>query len=133
MITYKQAEEKIFDAYFKDEIKPLDARFCFCGSLCGNKYWRGGDKLYTAQQYRSMELELLNELCGLNTFYGDNCYKFNPSSEYEDALFEGMSKALDVLKSIHKSRREIIDEPIGFKKRQLLVKTQSSNPTGITN
>jgi len=122
-LTYQQAYNKIIDAYFKDEIKPLDCQFCFCGSLCGNGHWRGGDKLYTAQQYRSMEIELLKALCGLNTFYEYNCYKFNPSSEYEDALFEGMSKALDVLKSIHEKRGEIIDEPIQLKKRQLLVKT----------
>lgn len=35
-LTYKQAESKIFDAYFRDEIRPLSPEFCFCGTLCNN-------------------------------------------------------------------------------------------------
>jgi len=47
-MTYKQAYDKIIDAYFKDEIKPMDSNFCFCGTLHGAKRgWRSGDKNYS--------------------------------------------------------------------------------------
>lgn len=102
MLIYKEARNKIIDAYFKDELKPYDSRFCFCGTLCDNsRGWRKEDYLgifsndvhkdfmcYTGQQYTDMERALLLPL--INTVgYG---------LEYEHYLFEGMSNALDVLK-----------------------------------
>lgn len=35
-LTYRQAYDKIIDAYFKGEIRPMEAMFCFCGILSDN-------------------------------------------------------------------------------------------------
>lgn len=50
---------------------------------------------------------------------------FVPSSmNYEEGLFEGMVKALEVLKEIHRSRGENVDEEIqAFTKRNLQATT----------
>lgn len=118
-MTYNEAYNKIIDAYFKDEIKPQNPNFCFCGSLCGSDRWNFGDKLYTLNQYEKMERALILELINSPNHKVDNVWQFIPSKKYEDALFKGMSAALDVLKEIHRSRGENVDEGIVFKKREL--------------
>lgn len=139
-LTYKEAESKIIDAYFNDEIKPFDSKFCFCGNLTDNsglwnieeRFYPGGLELpYSHREYKKMEFQLMETVCMITlnkSWKGDWDYNGVPvdkifkSEKYEDALFEGMSKALDVLKSIHKNRGEIIDEPLQLKKRELKCK-----------
>lgn len=120
-LTYKQAEDRIFKAYFKDEIQPYNPDFCFCGSLCDNKRdwyskaayaigWHFDFYGYSGSDFYKMEFALLDRISEIS----------ENDENYEDALFEGMSAALDVLKQIHLERGEIIDEPIEtFKKREL--------------
>lgn len=121
-MNYQTAYNKIIDAYFKDEIKPFEAKFCFCGTLCDNssKWFRSyvnmsgvrrhkdfGD--YSGNDYYRMEQVLLNNV---------SCTQGTP--RYEASLFAGMSAALDVLKQIHIERGEAIDEVPVFVKRELV-------------
>lgn len=117
-MTYKQAYDKIIEAYFKDEIKPYDAKYCFCGTLCDNKSDWGKDSFnrihndygdYLGVEYVKMERALLAHIM-------DTC-RLLPN--YEERLFSGMSAALDVLKQIHIERGEIIDEIPEFTKRNI--------------
>src|SRR5690349_13607846 len=123
-MTYQQAYNKIIEAYFKDEIEPWDAKFCFCGTLCNGKTgWNRSTILainkndphndygdYLGIEYTKMERALLEPF---------NC-PGRRHNDYEAALFEGMCAALDVLKEIHRSRGENVDEVLpAFTKRQL--------------
>jgi hypothetical protein len=127
-MTYNEAYNKIIDAYFKDEIKPFHPAFCFCGTLCENKAeWYGislfestmggvfssshhASHGYTGQHFERMESALLNRLCFVD----------QKSDNWEDALFKGMCAALEVLKQIHLSKGEIIDEVPEFKRRVMV-------------
>lgn len=122
-MTYKEAEDKIIQAYFRDEIKPFDSSFCICGTLHGSEtwnlisYWPMPESPYTYEEYKRIEWPLLfgiNEFLSGKMVYGDR----ETSSHWEDALFYGMCAALEVLKQIHIDRGENID-PVPFKKRQL--------------
>lgn len=137
-MTYTEAYNKIIDAYFKDEIRPMDMNFCFCGTLEGSGLWHWEPKAYTMREFKKLEFALLNPLNGIYTklFYAtenDGATKSGfhwtwfdkqdppNTKEYEDALFKGMCAALDVLKSIHESRGEIINEQPVFMKREFVV------------
>lgn len=131
-LTYRQAYDKIIEAYFKDEIKPLMPNFCFCGTLNKNdsRYWIGFKRkedgfYYSGIELQKMEVELL---VAMGKFLNINLYSINTRSEdierhplYEAALFAGMSAALDVLREIHRSRGEDVDgEFTPFTKRELV-------------
>lgn len=126
-MTYKQAYDKIIDAYFKDEIKPINPSFCFCGTLCDNsKEWftpfSDPDKHrfhcdshgYTGIQFSLMEAALFDGMinAGLNP-----TEKSHPN--YEAGLFAGMCAALNVLKEIHLERGEDVDGVPALTKREL--------------
>jgi len=123
-LTYREAYDKIIQAYFNDEIKPMQPKFCFCGTLAGGDNW--GDynlserpsELYLHEEFNKMEEALLDTMNNIHSIEDDFC-----KVKYEDALFIGMSAALDVLKEIHRERGENVDEvPTIFKKRELVVK-----------
>lgn len=127
-LTYRQAYDKIIQAYFKDEIKPNDLAFCFCGTLQGSDKWYfpisyANILLYTGKEYKRMEHALFEAF----EEYADQsfpCFHVDYNEEtipdYEERLFKGMSAALDVLKEIHRSRGENVDEVIpAFTKREL--------------
>lgn len=138
MLTYKQAYDLLIDAYYKDKIKPYDPEFCFCGTLNNNDSdwydWRCSayasnvheDGLnYNGRELWRMEDALLITLhIELNT---ENKYSqfrnhFDVTEDlyYEEVLFEGFCKALDVLKQIHIERGEVIDEVCELSKRVLV-------------
>lgn len=119
-LTYIEARDKIWNAYFKDEIEPLDANFCFCGTLCENKtdwFHDSPEKehkdygSYTGKEYGKMEFPMLN----IDSYRGD--------PDYEDRLFEGLLESLEVLKQIHRERGEVIpeDEPLLTKRKLVTV------------
>src|SRR5688572_8006171 len=124
-LTYKQAYNKIIEAYFKDEIQSYNAEFCFCGTLSPvNRYAEWYTSLYSSAEYRLMEKALLTIIrdqtvgeCACDIYGGtghtyDNRYKIICHENYETALFNGMCAALEVLKEIHRSRGENVDEDI---------------------
>lgn len=114
-MTYSEAYDKIIQAYFKDELEPYQPNFCFCGNLCDKTdYWFVANAVnnthnashgYSGLELFEMEQALLRYV------------NPGPYTEYEDNLFEGMAAALEVLKQIHISRGEIIDEAPTFTKR----------------
>lgn len=134
-LTYKEAYDKIIQAYFNDEIKPFDGEFCFCGTLNnGNHRWTTQKVCstgYKGHELYNMETALYKSLqrCGLviREKYGNtnvNLVEYwevvNKHPVYEDALFEGMSCALEVLRQIHIERGENVDDDIPvFTKRKL--------------
>ena len=133
-MNYQQAYDKIIQAYFKDEILPLDAQFCFCGTLCDNSNRWNKDSFgkrhndfgnYKGPEYVKMERALLDPI--KETSFGYRSFEHSPE-EYEAALFAGMSAALDVLKEIHRSRGEDVDNiQTPFVKRQLACPTPPNN------
>ena len=136
--TFEQQRNRIIEAYFEDKIKPMDTDFCFCGTLAGGdsgwcdnlfKTYAG----YSKREYIRMEDALLNRLIPFGVVtpedmceahdepaqWGGGIKNDSSIEEYEDALFQGMSDALDVLKEIHESRGEKTDA-FEFKKRELV-------------
>lgn len=132
-LTYVEARDKIWNAYFRDEIKPLEVDFCFCGTLAGGDVWEDGlCPLYARQEYGIMEKALFSawsEIIWIDN--ADISVKDNRLDtidivnkelpDYEDKIFSGMLSALEVLKQIHRERGEVIpeDEPL-LKKRNLV-------------
>lgn len=146
-LTYKEAYNKIIDAYFKDEIKPYNGTFCFCGTLIQEKdslgrvnaNW-GSSPLYSGKELAVMEAALLRTLreetiggdtnritysyyLQANKYYEDHSkWKVIQNHEnYENALFLAMSNALDELKKIHVERGENVEELPILTKRKLEV------------
>lgn len=127
-MKYSEAYSKIIEAYFRDEIKPNDINFCFCGTLQGSGKWYAGkhpELKYSHPDFRKMELQLFTPFGEYVDFEGDcPCFKDNRNPEqnipdYEGKLFEGMCAALDVLKQIHRERGEDVDNLPALTKRQL--------------
>lgn len=136
MKTYKEQYDKIVEAYFKGEIKPYNAHFCFCGTLCDNtNKWFGLCELdhhdfagYKGDDFVKMERALLRTISNhlkLNDFdmWGDEegalCSP-DEHPQYETALFNGMTAALEVLRQIHAERGDVtaIETPLVKRKLQ---------------
>ncbi len=125
--TFQEQYNKIIDAYFKDEIKPLDAHFCFCGTLCENSNnWYGAARyfhldymFYKGSEYLRMEKSLIDTMSDFERLKGQHFVR-EDHPIYEESLFIGMCAALEVLKQIHIERGEVIDEiKPAFAKRTL--------------
>ncbi len=140
MPTYKEQYDKIIQAYFRDEIKPYRMSFCFCGTLTGGNSWTryidNSWSPYKGKEFSAMENALLSTIKKLTIggdpleiflgAYGQREVANHPN--YETALFEGMCAALEVLKEIHISRGEKIDEEIPqFTKRNLSTNKENQN------
>ncbi len=141
-LTYRQAYDRIVDAYFKNELNPFKDCACFIGNLLGDSIWghcrnyiasesqlKEGNELissfgYTLIQIGEMEDNFLNVIIHSTTRHGkqtrprsfNTFYIDKYGGNYEDALFDAMSSTLDMLKKIHEDNGEIIDAPV-FKKR----------------
>ena len=133
-MTYFEAYNKVIEAYFRDEIKPFDPRFCFCGTLSPNCKWHTQslfDKIifnypYSVDEYSKMEYYFFKpfrkmgiKLIGISEVNMELPYGFEYSERYEKLVFDGMVNALGILKSIHRERGENVDEEIPFVKRDL--------------
>lgn len=120
-LTFKQAFDLITVAYIKGEIKPLDAYFCFCGTLNkGDSDWiwefADGRFQYSYEEFQRMEKALFRGITG-NYDYLINKERLRHYTE--DELFNGMVAALDVLKQIHIEHGEVIQEDTTLQKREL--------------
>lgn len=132
--SYKEQYDKIIDAYFKGEIKPMDSKFCICGTLDNNDsswcdYGIKNGKHYTQKEYGRIEYALLNQMrrFGVEYEFAENNHTGGwcgplrtDKSGYEDALFSGMCAALEVLKQIHIEHGETIEDTPVFTKRNML-------------
>lgn len=124
-LTYSEAYDKIIDAYFRDEIQPNDAEFCLCGTICGSDKWHVSTMRahnpclgYRGDDFIKMEIAFFEPILKINPLFLKDGRK---PAGFENALFLGMSAALDVLKEIHKSRGEDVDQiSKPFTKRQLV-------------
>jgi hypothetical protein len=125
--TFRESYDLVIDAYFKDQINPYDNDFCICGTLAGTAKWNnfGRERVgpYSYGEYKRIEMGLLHginiHLCHIGApMMKTHDKEFQATSVFEDALFYGMTKSLDVLKEIHESRGEVI-ESFEFKKREL--------------
>jgi len=125
-LTYRQAYDRIVDAYFKDEIRICDSCKCFVGNLLGGTYvWNGcrtiESRLTTIHENTKSGMLLLNEYgyTPLQITQLEGVFmEFNTWDDEED-IFRGMCAALDMLKKIHEESGETV-EPIPFKKRELI-------------
>src|SRR5688500_13377157 len=95
--SYKEQYDRIIEAYFKDEIKPLDSKFCFCGTLCDNTYeWHGASGRHNdSHGYYSFEFVKMENaiLCKMRDVLDNSILRSFSSPKYEDALFKGMCAA----------------------------------------
>lgn len=135
-LTYRQAFDKITEAYIKDEIRPMKAHFCFCGTLANNDSgWQFASRHehtaypYTVKDFGRMEAALFSPFTELEyegiglindkiLWDGNHHKPISVLPNYEERLFQGMCAALEVLKNIHKSRGENVED-FQFTKRQL--------------
>ena len=144
-LTYREAYDRIVNAYMKDELKPFSNCACFIGNLLGSGQWSACrapagrsmtrsrlDALvlinsfgYCYENICSMEDNFLNEIFSITR---GECFK-NPrrtrikyseryGEAFENGVFAAMSSTLDMLKKIHEENGEIVDAPV-FKKREL--------------
>lgn len=131
--TFIEQYNKVTKAYMNNELKPLDSCACFIGNMLNNKsenwtFCREFNPLknpnysfilipnlmekeynfYTSEEIYKLERNfLLMSYCGF----------FN--SLTEESLFKAMESTLDMLKKIHESKGEIVEE-YSFKKRELV-------------
>jgi hypothetical protein len=121
--SYQQQYDKILDAYMKDEIKPMYADFCICGTLCGNSigwFLSSGVQHNDYAGYKGNDFVRIENAL-LYTMDCEGAYDYGMQSPtYENALFKGMCAALEQLKQIHIEKGEIIDSDPVFVKRELV-------------
>lgn len=137
--TFKEQSEKIIQAYLKCEIEPMNPCGCFVGNLLNNtREWRKGigfvygttsadvtlkleamrsiskesKNLYSLQEIADIEENFMTIVTGYGNHLG---YDYS-----EEALFEAMVSTLEMLKQIHISKGEQIEEEITLQKRELV-------------
>lgn len=105
--TYQSQYEKLIQAYFKDEIEPMNPFKCFCGVIANNNgMWLYQDKKeskepYTLEEFRRVEAVFL---FGINAID----IKFLTDGKYTDeGLFNGLLRGLEELKLIHLEHNEL--------------------------
>lgn len=127
--SYNEMFNKITEAYISGKLEPCNSCACFIGNMLNGKYGWADKRIlsnpiialkpdeyetvfgfYTMSEIVSMEENFLHTI---------NLSDGQKSNKYEDTLFMAMETTLDMLKSIHESKGEIIDEAPVFTKRQL--------------
>lgn len=136
--TYEQQWQKITEAYLKDKIRPYDHNFCFCGTLCNGGAWarylferqvHNSYSIYEAADFIRMETALLRVLHNdietprlLYDMWMGQDGNYHPTIEhpkYEQAVYDGMVAALEVLRQIHEAKGDPTAKSITLTKRQL--------------
>lgn len=129
MITFKTQYEKLVKAYISDKVEPNESGACFIGNLLNGAgewmcfkhavYWQSRDAevqnaLFVIQQesdntYTPKELlQIEGAFMRVWRRYGEN----------EESLFKAFEHALMLLRKLHESKGEVIED-YGFKKREL--------------
>jgi hypothetical protein len=151
MITFKEAYDRLMKAYMSCEVNAFNSKFCICGNLENNdRQWIreslnhkrfgkcSGLLNYSGEEYIEME----DAYMGPIIIYFSSNYPNPPDTHgysrytslitqynsgkidlpgYEDANFEGFCDAIEVLKEIHRTRGENVDDVV-FEKRVRPVK-----------
>lgn len=146
MWTFKKAFDRLTEAYIKDQVNPFDQCACFVGNLLNGKDWTNINLLNSTREYenfygfcipigfRTLDhiKRVLEREC--DSFYTpDNVdvleklflkvYHQHGGRRHqdidEDALFKAFEVTLDLLKKIHESHGEVVDQ-YEFKQRQLI-------------
>lgn len=144
MITYKEQFDKLTRAYINGEVNPYDCKACFVGNLLNNKKeWgyleeRGsftsmeqlkamkclleeGEGTYSAKEIVKIELNFMRYIWEANS-YINNWGNGKMTPIMEDCLFKAFESTLEMLKAIHISKGEQIDESPVFVKRTIKTK-----------
>lgn len=136
--TYKEQFDKITRAYIANELEPYDNCACFIGNLLNNDpEWSSGRirtnfREFSIQKSGIMSAEAcikrqaygfytLHEIYEMEANFMSTIEHSASNTEYynEDGLFHAMESTLEMLKQIHISKGEQVDE-IPFTKRQLI-------------
>lgn len=142
MISYNEQWNKLTTAYINNEVQPYIACACFIGNLLNNtSTWMDGrlgfdfknNKVDGIQElphvirsikreskgtYTQKEIYQL-ELLFLKTISDETKRECCDADNYEDALFKAFELTLDLLKEIHLSKGEIVEEVPQFKQRKI--------------
>ena len=136
--TYKEQFDKLTRAYINNEVDPYRACACFVGNLLNRKgAWincRSGFSTHLEGEWGIVHdadaIKCINEESNglytpkeivdleylfLKSFGDSHCNDKSP----EDSLFIAFEATLDLLKKIHISKGEVIDETPIFTKRTL--------------
>ena len=153
--TYKEQFDKLTRAYIEDRVNPFADCACFVGNLLNNngrwgceRYWgTEGDILNALEKTRFSDTEIIRvvlldesaslytpdeiillERMFLRTFKDNGGSRDRDDDDKwdgEEALFVAFQATLDLLKQIHISKGEVIDETPKFSKR-VLSKTEAN-------
>jgi hypothetical protein len=137
--TFREQYDKIVGAYLRDELQPLESCACFVGNLLNNTPGWGtfswfphlpvfpplirikdnirsqSNGLYSLEDIQTLEK------CFLGRRFDDDEPLHAPSEfnqPYEDRLYRAMERTLLLLRQIHESKGEVIEDYC-FKKREL--------------
>ena len=130
--TYKQQFDKLTEAYITDDVRPFSPCACFVGNLLnGRTDWQSGqigfhsgesasnciqqesNGLYTIDDINRMEYNfMIKKFNGASIFWDDRKLCID-----EELLFQAFASTLEMLKEIHISKGEEVDEVPEFKKR----------------
>lgn len=133
--TFKQQFDKITAAYIENKLDPWEACACFIGNMLNGKddwingRYEHGTICYAPEALQSAMRCIKEEAGGLYSLREVVDMEHNfllivekankmDNKQYENALFEAMSSTLDMLKKIHESKGEVIDQ-YDFTKREL--------------
>lgn len=132
--TFKEQSEKIIQAYLKCEIYPLNPCACFVGNLLNNKKeWIEGRSASNCGMVNSNKIQQFVAIACINQ-ESNNLYTLQEILEleknfmvgcsiggsYENAIFNAMISTLEMLKQIHISKGEVIEDEITLQKREVV-------------
>lgn len=145
--TYKEQFDKLTEAYIRGEVNHNNDFACFVGNLLNRSRWWSKSRyisvkattwevtsVFNPDKLHFIYTAIANEANGLytpveiirlekkflETFYKEyQCFFSNMTDKYENAIFVAFEETLELLKQIHISKGEIIDETPKFTKREL--------------
>lgn len=147
MITFQEQYNKITKAYYKNELNPMDGCACFIGTLLNNDNSWEAVRLCDTRLgyfYESFKITMMynekletwvtkEEAIIFITKTSENLYSvkniidmennflgiWDKGNKTEDSLFKAMESTLEMLKEIHISKGEVIQD-YNFTKRELV-------------
>lgn len=135
--TFKEQFDKITTAYIKDELEPYQDCACFVGNLlnntttwafCRRQVMTSGKTYEQCKWNESLLADTIQKEAGgfytpeeilrLEGNFMQFLYNATLGTSTEDIIFSAMDSTLDMLRKIHESKGEVIED-YKFEKRQL--------------